>query len=158
MTDARFEDANDAPLRLSAESVEDLQVIASLLQDGIFPANEITWDARARRLAILINRFRWEDRKNAELGKRAYERVQSALVIEDVTGVASQGINKGDADTILSILDIAFEAGEDGTGTLLLTLAGDGALRAEVECLNVLLKDVTRPYVAPSGKVPNHPE
>ena len=35
-------------------------------------------------------------------------------------------------------------------------LAGDGAIALEVEALDVRLDDVTRPYRAPSGKVPNH--
>jgi hypothetical protein len=38
----------------------------------------------------------------------------------------------------------------------MLTLAGDGAIRLEVEALEVALKDVTRPYRAPSGKAPSH--
>jgi hypothetical protein len=39
-----------------------------------------------------------------------------------------------------------------------LTLAGDGAIALEVECLDVTLRDVTRPYAAISGKLPMHPE
>jgi hypothetical protein len=39
---------------------------------------------------------------------------------------------------------------------VILTLAGDGAIRLSVEALEVSLKDVTRPYRAPSGKVPQH--
>jgi hypothetical protein len=41
---------------------------------------------------------------------------------------------------------------------VILTLAGDGAIRLSVEALDVTLKDVTRPYVAPSGKLPGHPD
>ena len=52
--------------------------------------------------------------------------------------------------------ELAFAAGPDGTGTLTLTLAGDGAVALSVEALEVTLKDVTRPYRAPSGKVPSH--
>ena len=63
-----------------------------------------------------------------------------------------------DADTVLSLLSISFEAGEDGTGTVILTLAGDGAIALSVEALEVVLRDVTRPYVAPSHKAPQHPE
>ncbi len=33
---------------------------------------------------------------------------------------------------------------------MVLTLAGDGAIALEVEALDVTLKDVTRPYIAPS--------
>jgi len=78
------------------------------------------------------------------------------LVIDTVLRVSSQGVERSDADTILSLLSISFHPGEEGSGHVLLTLAGDGALRLEVEALDVTLKDVTRPYVAPSGKTPDH--
>ena len=50
----------------------------------------------------------------------------------------------------------SFEPGEDGTGRVVLTLAGDGAIRLSVEALELHLRDVTRPYSAPSGKAPDH--
>ena len=37
--DARFEDGAERALRLRAESPEDLQVIAALVQDAVLPAN-----------------------------------------------------------------------------------------------------------------------
>ncbi|MGI1664223.1 DUF2948 family protein [Palleronia sp. KMU-117] len=154
--DARFEDAAEGPLRLRALDSEDLKVISSLVQDAVFPSSEMTWDRRHRRFAILLNRFRWEDTTGAEARRRPYERVQSVLAVEDVQRVGSQGVERGDADTILSLLAIDFEAGEDGTGRVVLTLAGDGAVGIEVEALEVVLRDVTRPYVAPSGKAPRH--
>ena len=80
------------------------------------------------------------------------------LVVEDVLSVQSQGVTPGDADTVLSLLTIGWEPGEDGTGHLLLTLAGDGAIRLGVEALEVVLRDVTRPYVAPSKARPKHPD
>ncbi|MFV2051718.1 DUF2948 family protein [Aliiroseovarius sp. YM-037] len=156
--DATFEEGGEAPLRLRAEDVDDLSVIASLTQDAVFPASEMTWQKKQRRFAILLNRFRWEDRTAAERRGRAYERVQSVLVIDDVLKVQSQGVERGDQDTIMSLLSISFEPGEDGTGRVILTLAGDGAIALDVEVLDVTLKDVTRPYVAPSRKVPDHPE
>ena len=156
--DARFEDSGDKPLRLKALDVEDLPVIASLIQDAVFPASEMTWDRRTRRFAMLLNRFRWEDRAAAEQRGRAFERVQTVLAIDDVQNVSSQGVTPGDEDTILSLLMIEFEAGKDGTGALILTLSGDGAIRVSVEAIEITLKDVTVPYMAPSGQVPDHPE
>ncbi|MRU15047.1 DUF2948 family protein [Roseovarius sp. A21] len=132
---------------------EDLQVVSSLAQDAIFPITEMTWRAAERRFAILINRFRWEDQGR---DRHAPERVQSLLVIDNVLRVASQGIDRNDRDTVLSLLSVTFEPGEEGSGHLILTLAGDGAIRLEIEALDVTLKDVTRPYRAPSGKVPDH--
>ncbi|HKK86262.1 MAG TPA: DUF2948 family protein [Roseovarius sp.] len=151
--DAKFEDGAEAPLNLGAMDPEDLQVVSSLSQDAIFPITEMIWRQGERRFAILINRFRWEDQGRT---RHAPERVQSLLVIDNVLRVASQGIDRNDRDTVLSLLSVTFEPGEEGSGHLILTLAGDGAIRLEIEALDVTLKDVTRPYRAPSGKAPNH--
>lgn len=156
MTDATFEEGAERPVLLVAADTEDLKIIATLVQDAVFPITEMRWDRPARRLSLLVNRFRWEDRADAERLGRPYERVRSLLVIDDVARVASQGIDRSQTGTILSLLDLGFEPGEDGTGWLVLTLAGDGAIAAEVECLNVTLRDVTQPYAAPSGRVPTH--
>lgn len=152
--DATFEDGREAPLNLGAQDGDDLQVIAALTQDAVFPITEMRWQARQRRFALLLNRFRWEDDAR---DRHRPERVQSLLVVDNVLRVASQGIDRTDPDTILSLLSLAFEPGQDGAGDLLLTLAGDGAIRLSVEALDITLKDVTRPYPAPSKKAPHHP-
>ena len=121
------------------------------------PAEELRWDRRARRLSLLINRFRWEDRAEAEKAGRPYERVRALLVIGGVTALSSQGFDRTDKDLVLSLLALDWQPGEDGAGRLVLTLAGDGAVAATAECIDVTLRDVTRPYVAPSRHVPSHP-
>lgn len=156
--DARFEDGREAPLRLKALDSEDLSVMAALVQDAVFPAAEMKWDRKARRFAILLNRFRWEDAPRATARKRSFERVQSVLAIEDVMKVQTQGVDKSDPDLVFSLLSIAFVPAEDAAGRVELTLAGDGVIALEVEALEVLLRDVTRPYAAPSNKAPSHPE
>ncbi|MEL7114079.1 MAG: DUF2948 family protein [Pseudomonadota bacterium] len=149
--DARFEDGVAKPLRLKAISLDDLEVVSALVQDAIFPATEMQWDRAGRRFAVLLNRFRWEDQRATP------ERVQTVLVVEDVQRVQTQGVTR-DADTVLSLLAVGFQPGEDGTGRIELTLAGDGAIGIDVEALEIVLRDVTRPYVAPSGFAPDHPD
>lgn len=156
--DATFEDGREAPLRLKALDAEDLSVMAALAQDAVFPASEMRWDSKARRFAILLNRFRWEDVPNATARKRSFERVQAILAVEDVRKVQSQGIDRSDPDTVYSLLAMGFTPGNDGTGRLELTLAGDGVIALEVETLEVILQDVTRPYAALSKTAPSHPE
>lgn len=158
MTDAKFEEGREAPLNLGAEDVDDLKVIATLTQDAVFPVTELSWRPSEQRFALLLNRFRWEDREAAERRGRAFERVQSLLVFDSVLSVASQGIDRSDKDMILSLLSVEFEPSGDEAGQILLTLAGDGAIRLNVEALDARLKDVTRPYRAPSGQAPHHPE
>ncbi len=156
--DARFEDGGDKPLRLMAVDAGDLEVISTLVQDAVFPASEMSWSAKRREFALLLNRFRWEDRDIAQSRGRAVERVQSVLIFGDVAKVQSQGIERGDPDLVLSLLSVSWEPGEDGTGRALLTLAGDGVIALDMETIDAKLQDVTRPYAAPSKKSPGHPE
>lgn len=149
MPDARFRDAGDRPLRLMAVDAEDLKVISALTQDAVMDVGDMRWDARGRRLDMLVNRFRWEN------GTHEAERVRAILTVDCALGVASDGVERK-AGTVLSLLDIGFEAGEAPGGALVLRFAGDGAIRIGVEALEVRLADVTRPYAAPSGKVPHH--
>lgn len=158
MADARFQDADPAPLALLASDAEDLTVIATLAQDAVLPVTEIAYDGRQRQLALLLNRFRWEDAEAARRENRPYERVRAVLLVRDVVRVQSDGIDRADKDLILELLTLQWQAGEDGAGRLLLEFAGDGTLVIDAECLNVELRDVTRPYVAPSGKLPQHPD
>ncbi|MDA7425454.1 DUF2948 family protein [Thalassococcus lentus] len=155
--DARFEDAGDKPLFLGAMDTDDLGVLSALVQDAVFPITEMRWQPKQRRLGFLVNRVRWEDVDAATRRGRPVERVQSLLVIDTVLNVSSQGVDRSDQDMIFSVLNVSFEPSDAPSGHVVLTLAGDGAIRAEVEALEVSLRDVTRPYKAPSGKVPQHP-
>jgi hypothetical protein len=154
--DARFEDAGGRPLRLIAYDAEDLGVVSAAVQDAVFPITEMRWQRSQRRFAVLLNRFRWEDRDAAERRGRPVERVQSVMMAEDVLRVSTQGIDQTDRQTILSLLSLTWEPWQDGAGRVLLTLAGDGAIALEVEALEITLHDVTRPYAAVSGHAPDH--
>ena len=149
--DAKYEDAGELPLRLKAQDAEDLAVVSALLQDAVLPMKETSWQPDTNRFGMLVNRFRWEDKAHAETGKRAYERVQSMLVIDCVQNVSSMGVDHTNKDQIISILAVKYEAGK-----VVFTLAGDGALALDVECLDITVKDVTKPYAAISKSAPKH--
>ena len=154
--DAGFNDALDRPLNLGAQDAEDLQVISSLTQDAVLTVDDLKWNRAERQLVFLLKRFRWEDVELAKQQGRDPERVQSLLVIQNATGLASQGIDRKQADIVLSLMSVEFSGAEDGVGDLILTFSGDGALKVQVDGLDVALRNVTRPYVAPSKQVPNH--
>jgi hypothetical protein len=154
--DAGFNDALDRPLNLGAQDAEDLQVISSLTQDAVLTVDDLKWSRAERQLVFLLKRFRWEDVELAKQQGRDPERVQSLLVIQNATGLASQGIDRTQADIVLSLMSLEFSGAVEGVGDLILTFSGDGALKVQVDGLDVALRDVTRPYVAPSKQVPNH--
>lgn len=156
MNDATFEEGADKPLRLRAETAADLPVLSALIQDAVLPTSEVKWQPKRMRFAALLNRFRWEDKTAAEARKRGYERTQSMLVVDGVLRVISNGVDPQDKDLVLSVLAIEFTAAEDGAGRLRLILAGDGELALDVECIDLTLTDVTRPYLAPTRRAPSH--
>lgn len=156
--DARFEDGAERPLRLRAESAEDLAVVSALLQDAVAQTSEIAWGRRRRRFSLLLNRFRWEDATLAGRQGRPFERVRSLLVFDDVLAARTDGVDPRDKDLVLELLSVSFQPGADGTGTMRLVFAGDGEIALDVECIDATLTDVTRPYEAPSGRAPAHPD
>ena len=137
--DARFEDGREAAVAIRAMDEEDLKILSALMQDAVLHHADMTWDRRRREFALLLNRYRWEDP-----GRTPPERV------------ASQGLDQTDHDVVLSILALDWAAGDDGTGRVTVFFAGDGAIAVDVEALAITLKDVTKPYLAPSGQTPTH--
>lgn len=156
MADAKFEDGDEKPLRLRAETADDVAVVSALLQDAVLEIADISWMPQRRRFVILCNRFRWEDKNAAESQDRPFQRVRALLQVDSALKVQSNGVDPAEKDTVVSVLSLGFEPGEDASGTLLITCAGYGEIALEVECIDVSLTDVSKPYEAISGKAPHH--
>lgn len=135
-----------APLRLLAEDADDLSVVSAALQDAVAKIGDISFDAAGRRLTLAFNRYRWE------AGER--ERVRTGLQIGGVLGVKSRKLRRDAKGAVVSLLGLAFEAGETPGGAVVFTFAGGGDLRVEVECLDVILADVSDPW--PTPRAPAH--
>jgi hypothetical protein len=141
----------DRPLRLIAETEDDLPVMSAALQDAAGQLGDFVFEPRARRFTIALNRFRWE----AGTSRRG-ERVRAALQISSVLEASSQRLKQGESDAVVSLLALTFEPGEAPGGVLLLTFSGGGALRLSVECVDVTLADVSAPWAA--VRRPDHGE
>jgi hypothetical protein len=139
-----------APLRLRAEDAEDLGVLSAALQDSLFLVRDLVFEARERRFIASVNRFRWETAR----GRGPYQRVRSALSVETALAVKSRKLRLDADDATGSLLDIAFEPGVEPGGTIVLRLAGGGAIAIDVECIDVSLTDVGAPWQ--TAHRPNH--
>ena len=131
-------------LILKAGDGEDLEIISARLQDAVGRLKDFVWLPRERRFAALLNRFRWEDAKGRGT------RVQAALRFDGVTKVQTHHVKQGAPEAIVSLLAIRFTpAGADDPGGVIeLTLAGGGAFRLTVECIDAEMTDLTRPWAA----------
>lgn len=135
-----------APLQLLAEDADDLAVLSAALQDAVLKVGDIVFEAGARRATISLNRFRWE-------GERR-ERVRSALQLGGVLKVEARKVRRDRKDGVLELLTVAFQPGEVPGGQITMHFAGGGDLRLHVECIDVVLADVSTPW--PARRAPSH--
>ena len=101
---------------------------------------------RQHRFAALFNRYRWEDVKAKGKGTR----VRAGLHFDSVLKVESRNIKRGAPDAVVALLAIKFipSGSEDPGGVIELLLAGGGAFRLTVECIDAELSDLTGPWEA----------
>lgn len=136
------------PLRLLAQDADDLSVISAALQDAVAKIGDIRFEPGARRLTLAVNRFRWE------AGGKAGERVRSGLQLGGVQSVKSRNLRREAKKAVVELLAVTFEPGEAPGGAVVFTFAGGGDLRADVECVEAILADVSNPW--PTPRAPAH--
>ncbi|VAW13436.1 FIG00450379: hypothetical protein [hydrothermal vent metagenome] len=130
----------DAPLKLAALDEDDLSVLSAHLQDAVLKVGEMQYLPAEHRFAVTLNRFDWLHDSAAD--RLPYRRRQAALVIDRVAAVRSQAIKRGADDAVLVLLATEFSPGEAPSGHIDLIFAGGGAVRLEVECIEVRLADL----------------
>jgi hypothetical protein len=133
------------PLRLLAQDADDLAIISAAMQDAVAKVGDISYEPKARLLTVAFNRYCWE----AEGGAR----VRSALQLGGVLKVQARKIRRGPRDAVLEVLAVTFDAGDAPGGLVTISCAGGGDLRAEVECIDAVLADVSQPWPTPRAPV-----
>jgi hypothetical protein len=132
-------------LRLAAGDAEDLQILSARLQDAVLKLKDVSWQPRKHRFAAVVNRLKWE-----EGGKT---RVRAGLHFDSVLKVQSHKVKLGAGEAVIDLLAVTFtpgtpDGGEDPGGVVELVLAGGGAIRLTVECIEAELADLTQPWAA----------
>lgn len=137
--------AEAKPLRLKAQDEDDLAVISAALQDAVGQLGDFAFDAKTRSFTLLLNRYRWEAARPSKRG----ERVRTAVQAGSVLAAKSRNLKKGAPDAVVSLLAMSFEPGETAPGgQIIFTFSGDGELRLSVECIDMVMADVSRPWRA----------
>lgn len=138
-------------LRLLAEDAADLDVLAAAAQDALMRVRDLAYDRKARRFSAVLNRFRWEEAVEGQTN----ERVQAVLSFEGVLGARTRRLRQDAPEALAALLSISFVPAEEPPGgEVRIVLAGGGEIALDVECLDVLLADISQTWRTP--RRPDH--
>jgi hypothetical protein len=125
--------------KLIALDADDLAVISAHVQDAAVSVSDIIWRQGEKRLVVGMSRLDWDQTIAGEVTPR---RLVSALRFDRVLACKSRDIDLETPDIALELLGIEFHPGNAPSGNAVLMFANGGALRLDVECLEVELADL----------------
>jgi len=126
------------PLKFVALDNDDLEVVATHLQDAEVKVADVHWRPQEKRLVMALDRFDW---LGASSAKPEFRRCRSALRFDRV--LACKCKNKPDGkDAVLNLLTVDYQPSDPPAGVVTLIFSGGPVLRLEVECLEVELVDL----------------
>ncbi|MCP5432427.1 MAG: DUF2948 family protein [Alphaproteobacteria bacterium] len=145
-------------LKLAAEDADDLVLVAAQLQDAITMVGDLTYLPGGRRFVAVFNRFMWDGKgRDAE---KPFWRCHAGLEVRSVLGAKIGGIPRDEPKGALELLTLSFakasEDPEDPSGAITLVFAGGGAVRLDVECVEVYMRDYGEPWR--TARRPSHPD
>jgi Protein of unknown function (DUF2948) len=129
-------------LQLLAQSPEDVPALSALVQDAAVRTVDIHYEAKARRLVLLIARYGWE--------ATTPTRRRAALRFDHVQALQQRGFEALPKDTVFDLLSLTVEG-----DYLLVQFAGVAALRLHVETIDITLEDFGEAWQA--VRRPQHP-
>lgn len=132
-------------VKLIALDAEDLGVVSANVQDAIVRVADMTFLAKEKRFVLICNRFDALAALVPEAGTgEAYTRRRAGLRFERVIAAQVAGLDLRDQARFLVMLSATYEplAGQEPEGYVMITFAGDAAVRLHVECVEAELRDL----------------
>jgi hypothetical protein len=139
---------NERKLKLRAVDNEDLQVLASFLQDSLAPVSDMAYDPASATFTLVVNRFRWECEPAIEKGE-CFERILCGLHFAHVTAVKRRNIDLAKRGAMLDLLHMEWDGAR-----VVLAFAGDKAIALEAPRLECRMQDFGEPW--PAARAPAH--
>jgi Protein of unknown function (DUF2948) len=134
-----MEQAIMEPLKFVALDPDDLEVVSTHLQDAEVKVADVHWRPQERRLVIGLDRFDWQAWNASTPEMRRH---RAALRLDRVLSCKCNQATPHAKDKVLNLLAVEFEATDTPGGVVKFVFSGGGALRCEVECLEVELVDL----------------
>ena len=134
--------------KLIALDADDLAVISAHVQDAVVHVSDIIWRQSEKRLVVGMSRLDWDQ---AIAGEVTPQRLLAALRFDRALACKSRDIDLEGPAVALELLGIEFHPSEAPGGSAVLIFADGGALRLDVECLEVELADLGPEDLGTSG-------
>ena len=144
-------------LNLRAENNDDLVVLSTLSQDAIIKTSNMTWAKKKKRFIIFMTRYCWEFNRISPPSSTDNKRINSILSFDTVLSVKSKGIDQSESETLLCLLTFRHQESKTKEGKIELLFSGGGNITLGVECIDILLKDVSESFNSTTSRIPNHP-
>lgn len=143
MPEAKSATDKSTSAKLAALDADDLSVVSAHVQDAVVRVGDLLWKPGEKRFGLLMNRYAWEA---SDPRRDAGERRRACLQFDRVLAAKTARIRREAPDAVLALLAVTFEPAADPalapSGAIVMTFAGGGAVRLEVECIEARLADL----------------
>lgn len=141
----------DDALKIRAEDVEDLAVIAALVQDARTRLRDMVFDDKEHRFMAAFTRYRRERQPDPSSNEGLTER-PTALLFDCVDEVKHRNIDTSDFEQPLDLMTIATEPGSRHLFHITLIFDQEREIQLRADCLDVRLDDFGE--VKPASRLP----
>ncbi|MBH68555.1 MAG: hypothetical protein CMM58_09400 [Rhodospirillaceae bacterium] len=149
--------------RVRVESVDDLPIVSSMLQDSIIPIADLKYIPNEKKFFMISQRFCWElyqdqrdyvasvtkNRPKESLDNEIFERVLCAVVFEGIDSVHVKGLDLKDRGQFLNFLSFNFKCQQ-----LDLIFSDHKTIRLCTKLLKFIAEDVGQSW--PTTRRPIH--
>ncbi len=142
-------------LKLRAVAAEDVEVLSTLLQDGLVAASDLHYDKGEASFVMVINRFCWEQANEGESEIKP-NRCLCGLMVGHVKNVSQRGFSAR-VSQFYNLLSITYEETKENEKTvnrLTFTFSDGYDIRLDLDKLAFFVQDIAAPH--PGLARPNH--
>jgi len=132
---------------LRAVAAEDIEIVSTLLQDGLVAASDLNYQKDEANFVMVINRFCWEQADDSE-SEVQLNRCLCGLKVDYVKHVSQRGLSAR-ANQFYNLLSITYEEikeNERAVNRLTFTFSDGYGIMLAVDKLVIIVQDIAEPH------------
>ena len=136
-------------LKLRAVTVKDIEILSTLLQDGLVASSDLHYEKDEAWFVMVINRFCWEQANDGE-PKTQLNRCLCGLKVGHVKHVSQRGLSVA-ATQFYNLLSITYKEtkeNEKAVNSLTFTFSDGYDIMLTVDELALIVQDIAAPHPA----------